>query len=106
MAASDADTDMDSEMTQHLDARLTRIEDKLDTLADAMAQIARVEERLSQQSGSMDHLVRRVDDHDQRLSEVERKVTRSGVVVGWGERLFWVLVVGAVTVGGRFLVGV
>lgn len=76
------------------DARLERIESKLDTLSDAVVSLARMEER-------MITLFKRMDKYDDgqtkltdRVSAVEKVTIQRGVVYQMLDKGFW-LVVGA-----------
>lgn len=76
--------------------RLGRIEDKLDKLSEAVVGLARMEER-------MITLFRRMDKYDgalekivQRLDELEKSMTKGGVVARFADKLFWVILGGAV----------
>lgn len=76
------------------DARLERIESKLDTLSDAVVSLARMEER-------MITLFKRMDKYDDgqtkltdRVSAVEKVTVQRGVVYQIFDKAFW-LVVGA-----------
>lgn len=76
--------------------RFDRIEEKLDKLAEAIVSLARMEER-------MVTLFRRIDIYDghqenmeNRISSVEKRVGMNGQTLRFAERLFWILVSGAV----------
>ena len=79
------------------DARLERIESKLDTLSDAVVSLARMEER-------MITLFKRMDNHDSRIGRVEDDVTdmkgkvgTNGQALRFAERVFWIVVAAGVT---------
>ncbi len=77
------------------DARLTRIEKKVDRLGDALAEIARIEERTAFYNQSINKLADRIDDLDKRVRTVsgdEQKSSSRAVVI---ERLVW----GTIAVG-------
>ena len=78
--------------------RLGRIEKKLDDLAQAVVDLARMEER-------MITLFNRMDTYDQaqlkltaRVGELEQALVKKSTLLSIGERLVW-LVVGAIVVG-------
>jgi predicted nucleic acid-binding Zn-ribbon protein len=77
--------------------RLSRIENKLDRLADAVVQLARMEERMVSLFNRMD----KYDDQQHRLTTrvdtVEKKVHSSGFKVQFAERIFWIVVTAAVS---------
>lgn len=78
------------------DERLERIERKLDTMAEAIVTLARMEER-------MVTLFRRMDTYDQaqtqiaeRLNKLERHVGTNGQALRFAERLFWIVAAGII----------
>jgi hypothetical protein len=78
------------------DERLERIERKLDTMAEAIVTLARMEER-------MVTLFRRMDTYDQaqtqiaeRLNKLERHVGTNGQALRFAERLFWIVAAGLI----------
>jgi predicted DNA repair protein MutK len=77
--------------------RLSRIEDKLDKMSEAITLLARIEER-------MVTLFKRMDKHDDivgkligRVESIESGRTRTEVVSSFLNKIFW-LVVGAIVV--------
>ena len=77
--------------------RLDRIEKKLDTMAEAIVSLARMEER-------MVTLFKRMDTYDaaqteiaDRLRKVENNVGSNGQMLRFAERLFWIVAAAAVT---------
>lgn len=78
------------------DERLERIERKLDTMAEAIVTLARMEER-------MVTLFRRMDTYDQtqtqlaeRVNKLERHVGTNGQALRFAERLFWIVAAGII----------
>lgn len=74
------------------DARLERMEKKLDTLSEAVVSLARMEER-------MITLFKRMDKYDDvqtgvvdRVEKVEKITVQRGVVFHMLDKLFWVAV--------------
>jgi len=74
------------------DARLERMEKKLDTLSEAVVSLARMEER-------MITLFKRMDKYDDaqtrvvdRVEKVEKITGQRGVVFHMLDKLFWVVV--------------
>lgn len=74
------------------EARLERMENKLDTLSEAVVSLARMEER-------MITLFKRMDKYDDaqnklsdRVSGVEKVTVQRGVVFHILDKLFWVVV--------------
>jgi hypothetical protein len=79
-------------MTDPVEGRLQRIEDKLDDLHQAMIALARIEERQANQSADTDRLASRVNGIEGRVQTLEGRT-------GWlpaVERTFWVAVAGVV----------
>ena len=78
------------------DARLSRMEDKLDKLSEAIISTARMEERLV----SVDKRMDKVDDlfkkFDDRLDDIERQAIARGQKIAFVERFFWMILTGAV----------
>lgn len=74
------------------EARLERMEKKLDTLSDAVVSLARMEER-------MITLFKRMDKYDdaqnkisERVDKVEKATVQRGVVFYLLDKLFWVII--------------
>lgn len=76
--------------------RLSRMEEKLDRLSEAVVAMARMEERmltLFKRMDKFDDVIKKVDD---RLDEVERQAIARGQKIAFAERLFWMVCTGAV----------
>lgn len=80
-------------MADTTQTRLDRIENKLDTLADAMVLMARTEEKLTALKEDHDKAFQRMNSHSQKLDEIERQVQDNAATVGMINKLFWVAVV-------------
>jgi hypothetical protein len=78
------------------DNRLHRIEIKLDKLAEAIVQLARMEERLVTLFNRMDSWETRQIRVESRVDELKSEVRTNKSVVMFGERLFWVILTGLV----------
>lgn len=78
------------------DARLTRIEGKLDKLSDAVVSMARMEERIITVFNRMDSLDTNFKKFDDRIDEVEKEALTRGQKIAFAERLFWMILTGAV----------
>lgn len=78
--------------------RLARIEQKVDDVAKAIVQLARMEERMITLFNRMDSYDKGQTKITERLTEVEKTVEKKATVVGIGERFTW-LIVGALIVG-------
>ncbi len=59
---------------QHLIHRISRMEDKLDRMAEAITALARMEERLASHMDGMQRLSNRIDKMDDRLGAIERRI--------------------------------
>jgi hypothetical protein len=77
--------------------RLGRIETKLDSLAEAVVSLARMEER-------MVTLFKRMDKYDEaqakimdRLSDIEKKLFGGGLIGGYAEKVILLLIGGIIT---------
>jgi chromosome segregation ATPase len=75
------------------DARLDRIEAKLDQLTDAMIAMARAEEKLAGLKQDHDRAFERINRLSQKLDEIERKVDENAHTVRIINKLFWVAIV-------------
>jgi hypothetical protein len=71
--------------------RLHRIELKLDKLAEAVVQLARMEERLVTLFNRMDSWETRQLKLEARVDEIKTEVRTNKSAVNFGERLFWVV---------------
>lgn len=78
------------------DARLERIEKKLDQVGDAIVALARMEERMITLFKRMDALDQEQTHHGRRLTVVEGKVGSNGQSLRFAERIFWIVVTAAV----------
>lgn len=80
-------------MADTTSVRLSRIEEKLDKLTDAMVSIARAEEKMTGLKEDHDRMYERVNRLSQKLDEIEKKVDDNARVVGVINKLFWVALV-------------
>ena len=78
------------------DDRLDRIEGKVDKLADAIIQMARMEERLVSVFKRMDNTKATLKKLDNRLDDIERQAISRGQKIAFAERIFWMICTGAV----------
>lgn len=85
------------------DDRLHRIEEKVDKLADAMVEMARMEERLVTVFKRMDDMGGMLKKMDDRLDEMERQAIVRGQKIAFAERIFWMIATGAVGLAFVFL---
>jgi|TARA_R110001606_G_C15359457_1_gene648357 vacuolar-type H+-ATPase subunit E/Vma4 len=78
------------------DARLKRMEDKLDTLSEAIVQMARMEERMISLFKRLDRVDETFNKLDQRMDQLEQTSIKRGQTIAFAERLFWIVMTGAV----------
>jgi len=78
------------------DARLKRMEDKLDTLSEAIVQMARMEERMISLFKRLDRVDEIFNKLDQRMDQLEQTSIKRGQTIAFAERLFWIVMTGAV----------
>ena len=72
--------------------RLDRIEKKLDTMAEAIVSLARMEERMVTLFKRMDSYDTAQADISSRLNKLERSVGSNGQMLRFAERVFWIVV--------------
>jgi septation ring formation regulator EzrA len=70
--------------------RLSRIETKLDQMAEAIVSLARMEERMVTLFKRMDNYDTSQQDISTRLNKLERNVGSNGQMLRFAERLFWI----------------
>ena len=68
-----------------IDHRLGRIEDEIKSIADALRHLTRVDERLKQHRDS-------IDDHEDRLRQLEHQSQKSIGLVTAAERVVWLVI--------------
>ena len=78
------------------DPRLSRMEDKLDKLSEAVISMARMEERLVSVFKRLDRVDEGFNKSDQRMDELEQTSIKRGLTIAFAERLFWIILTGAV----------
>ena len=76
--------------------RLERMENKIDELTKVVTSMARIEERMITLFKRMETYEFRHDNLDGRIIEVERTVTKTGVVDQVLEKGFWIVVGGGI----------
>ena len=86
-----------------MDERLTRVEDKIDKLSEAVVAMARMEERIVSAFKRMDVLVDYQNKMDSRLDEIERQSLIRGQKIAFAERFFWMICTGAVGLAFVFM---
>ena len=76
--------------------RLSRMEEKLDRLSEAVVAMARMEERMLTIFKRMDKFDACAQKIDDRLDEMERQAIARGQKIAFAERVFWMICTGAV----------
>jgi len=87
-------------MAETTNTRLTRIEDKVDKLGEAMISLARAEEKITSLYDNQSNHFDRTNRLSAKIDEIERIVLLNQRAVSFMQKLFWVVlvaVVGAVT---------
>lgn len=79
--------------------RLTRIEGKLDQLAEAVISLARMEERMISLFSRMDRYEDDQDKIEGRLTKVETDFIDNRSKVNFAERVFWIVLTTAIGAG-------
>ena len=85
------------------DGRLGRMEDKLDKLSEAVVEMARMEERLLTIFKRLEYMDAAFKKYDDRLDKIEKQALIRGQKIALAERLFWMVVTGAVGLAFIFL---
>ena len=76
--------------------RLSRIEEKLDKLSEAIICMARIEERMISVFKRLDRVDEGFNKSDKRMDELEQTSNKRGQTIAFAERLFWIILTGAV----------
>ena len=74
------------------EARLQRIENKLDKLSEAFTILARVEEKLMASNGRIDRLEFRADEQERDVDKIKGIVGYNQQTVRVVERFAWILI--------------
>ena len=85
------------------DECLCRMETKLDKLSEAIVEMARMEERLLTIFKRLEHMDSAFKKYDDRVDEIEKQALIKGQKIAFAERLFWMVVTGAVGLAFVFL---
>ena len=79
------------------DDRLSRIEEKVDKLSDAVVSIARAEEKLIQLGTLTDVLFKKIDDMNSRMVEMEKTTAETRAFINGFNKLTWIFISGLLT---------
>lgn len=74
-------------------ARLDRIENKIDKLADAMVSVARAEEKLVNMEQKYSAQYDRMNKFSEKLDQLERIVGQNTATVNTINKLFWIAII-------------
>jgi hypothetical protein len=78
------------------DDRLQRMEDKIDRMSQAIIAMARIEERMITVFKRLDAFDETAKKIDARMDEAEKQAISRGQKIAFAERLFWMVLSGAV----------
>jgi RecA/RadA recombinase len=76
--------------------RMDRIESKIDKLSEVLVQMARVEERLLNQEEDHKYIRKKINDLDDKVSEMEKVVQKNQITVNIINRISWIIITGVV----------
>ena len=79
------------------------MEDKLEKLSKAVYSIARMEERILSVFRRLENIDGSIKKMDDRVDEIEKQALIRGQKIAFAERLFWMVVTGAVGLAFVFL---
>ena len=77
--------------------RLTRIEEKVDKLSDAIVSIARAEEKIIQLGTLTDVLFKKVEGMNDKIVEMEKTTAETKAFINTFNKVAWVSVSGMLT---------
>jgi len=77
--------------------RLTRMEEKIDKLSDAVVSIARAEEKLIQLGTLTDVLFKKIDDMNTRMVDLEKTTAETKAFISGFNKITWVFFSGLLT---------
>jgi hypothetical protein len=73
-------------------ARLDRIEEKIDKLSEAATTVARIEERLIASTNRVKRLEYRADEQEDDLLLLQSQVSKNTSSIKMSERFMWILI--------------
>ena len=79
------------------DDRLSRIEEKVDKLSEAVISIARAEEKLIQLGTLTDVLFKKIEDMNSRMMDMERSVAETRAFMNGFNKITWIFISGLLT---------
>lgn len=90
----------------HGEERLSRIEDKIDKLSEAMIDLARAEEKLIGIEKSNQMMFERMNKYGDRLDLIEKTVYDNAQTVKTINKIFYLIITGLATVAFKVFFGV
>lgn len=84
--------------------RLDRIEEKLDRLTETVVALARAEEKLINLERSRQEIADVLDDHEERLTLVEKESTSTTLTVDIITKLAWILTAAGASIAVGYFV--
>tara|TARA_B100001057_G_scaffold148831_1_gene148751 strand:- start:696 stop:1004 length:309 start_codon:yes stop_codon:yes gene_type:complete len=85
--------ELTTELKMTTNARLDRIEEKLDNLTEAMVSLARAEEKILGIKEDQTNMYDRMNRFSEKLDSIERQVQDNAQTVKVINKLFWVAVI-------------
>ena len=85
--------EINTELKMTTNARLDRIEEKLDNLTEAMVSLARAEEKIIGIKEDQTNMYDRMNRFSEKLDNIERQVQDNAQTVKVINKLFWVAVI-------------
>ncbi len=85
--------ELTTELKMTTNARLDRIEEKLDNLTEAMVSLARAEEKILGIKEDQTNMYDRMNRFSEKLDNIERQVQDNAQTVKVINKLFWVAVI-------------
>ena len=85
--------ELTTELKMTTNARLDRIEEKLDNLTEAMVSLARAEEKILGIKEDQTNMYDRMNRFSEKLDSIERQVQDNAQTVKIINKLFWVAVI-------------
>ena len=79
------------------DNRMSRMEEKLDKLFEAVISMARIEDRMISVFKRLDRVDEGFNNSDKLIQKLEQTNIKLGQIIAFSERLFWVILTGSVS---------
>lgn len=89
--------------TRYHDQRLTRIEEKIDKLAETVVAIARAEEKLVNIENDNANFAVRLSKVENKVDAISSKVDQNLVGLSIASKIFWIVITAVITTGIVYL---